>query len=139
MRKICSLLLISSIALVAKAEEFVAQHQQTSSVPNGRFEIIQSELAVRWTFKLDRFNGRIWQLVLNKDDNNTWGEMLVLGIPKPSSPPHPHFQIFTSSLAVRFTLLIDTDTGKTWQVTTDKGKNKDGTVYEITYWSPFSE
>ena len=106
---------------------------KTDLPSNAIFEIIQSSLAARWTFKIDRFTGRIWQYVRTKDDDNVWEEMLVL--PKPTSSTRPKFQIFLSGIAAKFTFLIDNDNGKTWVLTTSKDKNGD----ELTYWNQLSE
>jgi hypothetical protein len=114
-------------------------HQQTVAPSNARFEIVQSELAAKWTFRLDRYTGHVAQLTHNKDGDNVWQEMRVIGIPYITSPTRARFQIFTSGLAARHTFLIDTDTGKTWVIATSKGKNEDGTDYEDSLWQPFSE
>lgn len=114
-------------------------HQLTSSPSAARFEMVQSPLAAKWTFRLDRYSGRIWQLVKTSDDDSTWEETPVMGLPKGQATARPHFQIFTSGLAARHTFLIDNDTGKTWVVVTGKRKNKDGTEYEINAWQPFAD
>ena len=114
-------------------------HEKTTAPTNARYEIIQSELAARLTFRLDRFTGRVGQLVHTKEDNNSWEYTFVRDLPAIIPPYHPRFQIFTSGIAARHTFLIDTDTGKTWIVTSGKGKNPDGTEYERTVWEPFEE
>ena len=63
--------------------------------------------------------------------------MLVVGIPKTSA--RPHFQLFVSSLAARYTFLIDNDTGKTWVVANSKSKDKAGVEHEYNIWQPFAE
>jgi hypothetical protein len=132
-----SLLLVFGLTL--RAQEPSDIHQQTVAPSSARFEIVQSELAAKWTFRLDRFTGHVAQLVHNKDDENAWEEMRVIGIPYIASPTRARFQIFTSGLAARHTFLIDTDTGKTWVIVTNKGKNEDGTEYEVSLWQPFAE
>lgn len=47
-------------------------HQKTSTPPDARYDVIQSQLAAKWTFRLDRFTGRVWQLVKTQNDENTW-------------------------------------------------------------------
>jgi hypothetical protein len=101
--------------------------------------MVQSPLAAKRTFRLDRYSGRIWQLVKTSDDDSTWEEMPVIGLPKGQATGRPHLQIFTSGLAARHTFLIDNDTGKTWVVVTGKRKSKDGTEYEINAWQPFAD
>lgn len=49
-------------------------HQATVPPPGARYEIIQSQLAAHWTFRLDRFTGRVAQLVRIEDDESTWEE-----------------------------------------------------------------
>lgn len=111
-------------------------HQSTAPPPAARFEIIQSQLAARWTFRLDRFTGRVAQLVKTDDDDSTWQEMQVVGRPAIATPTRPRFQLFTSGLAARFTLLLDTDTGDTWQVVASKRKGADGEEHEVQVWQP---
>lgn len=129
-----------AMSAVAAGQDYPSSPpQQTSTNPGARFELLQSPLAARWTFRLDRFTGRVWQLVKTKDDGNTWEEMLVLGLPKLQSATRARFQLFTSGLAARHTFLLDSDTGKTWVVVTGKGKNKDGHEFEYNAWQPFIE
>jgi hypothetical protein len=114
-------------------------HQLTSPPSAARLEMVQSPLAAKRTFRLDRYSGRIWQLVKTSDDDSTGEEMPVIGLPKGQATARPHLQIFTSGLAARHTFLIDNDTGKTWVVVTGKRKSKDGTEYEINAWQPFAD
>jgi hypothetical protein len=94
--------------------------QITSMSPSSRFEIVQSELAARWTFRLDKFCGRVSQLVSAKDDEFTWQDMAV--VQRPACSNTARFQIFTSGLAARQTFLLDAQTGKTWQLATSGGE-----------------
>lgn len=90
---------------------------QSSTPPAGaRFEVISSPLAVKWTFRLDRVTGRVTQLVATRDGDAKWEEMTVVGLPTLAENGRDRFQIFTSGLAVKWTFLIDTATGKTWQL-----------------------
>ena len=114
-------------------------HQTTTTPPNARFEIIQSELAVRWTFRLDRFTGEVSQLVKTKEGESAWENTVVIGRSASSQAARARFQLFTSGVAARFTFLIDADTGKTWQLTSSKKKLPDGTEEEVNTWEPFAE
>jgi len=115
-----------------------ASHQTTSAIPNARYEIVQSAMAARWTFKLDRYTGSVWQLVATSDSGLTWEGMMVAQSPTVTSPSKPRFQLFTSGIAARHTFLLDTETGRTWQLTAQKFTPKDGTQeIEINVWQPF--
>jgi hypothetical protein len=116
-------------------------HQRTAVPSNARYEIVQSEIAAKWTFRLDRFSGHVSQLVQTKAGESSWEVMPVIALPTltTSQATRPRFQIFTSGLAAKFTFLIDTDTGKTWQLTTTKSKTPSGEEFEYNSWEPFNE
>ena len=114
-------------------------HQHTTPPAGARFEIVQPELAAKWTFRLDRFTGNVAQLVKTEDEDNTWEEMTVRNLPPVKAPLHPKFQLFTSGVAAKYTFLIDTETGKTWVLLTGKKKRADGVEYEAHSWVPFAE
>ena len=95
-----------------------APHVMTTPAADARYEILQSSLSDRWTFRLDRYCGRISRLVETPEKNHTWEEMDVKALPNCNISPRPHFQIFLSSLAARFTFLIDTESGETWKLLT---------------------
>lgn len=111
-------------------------HQSTTAPPESRYEIIQSQLAARWTFRLDRYNGEVMQLLLNKEKENVWEKVLVVDLPRVKNPTRPRFQIFTSGLAARHTFLLDTVTGKTWTLIFDSVPTKEGEA-EAPVFKPF--
>jgi hypothetical protein len=117
---------------VARGQESPINNQ-TAPPPNAKFEIVQAQTAAKWTFRLDRFTGDVWQLVRTKTGGNAWESMRVIDAHQ-SVSAHPHFQIFLSGLAAKCSFLIDTDSGNTWTLTTltdDAGKE-----VEIV-WKPF--
>ena len=105
-------------------------HQTTTPPSDARFEIVQSPLAAKWTFRLDRYTGRVYQLVKTQGDGVAWETMLFLGGPEASKPMRPKFVIFSSGLAARHTFLMDSDTGQTWILTNILG---------VPGWQPFKE
>lgn len=139
MRRIVAICFIAYTGFVGASDFSSPAHQLTSAPPNARFEILASPLAAKWTFRLDRYTGRIWQLVTNRDDENTWEEMEVIRLPKAKTAARPRFQLFTSGLAARHTFLTDNDTGKTWVLASGKVTNSDGTESDVTGWQPFAE
>ncbi len=126
-------LLILVSASSAYAQSADPSPSQTSAPATSRFEIIQSPLAAKWTFLLDKYTGRVQQLVKTKDDGTAWESMLVIGLPKAALDPKVRYQIFTSGLAARHTFLLNVDTGQSWVLTTFKDE-KSG---DVTGWSPF--
>lgn len=124
-----------AVPVVARGD--ITLHQSTAVDPDSRYEIVQSQLAARWTFKLDRYTGEVMQLLLNKEKANIWEKVLVQDLVKIKNPAKPRFQIFTSGLAARHTFLLDTVTGKTWTLIFDSVPTKDGELEEIVF-KPFS-
>jgi hypothetical protein len=114
--------LVSGLSTSLLAQQPSNLHQQTTPPPGARFEILQSQLVARLTFRLDRFTGHVAQLVKTKEDDNAWDEMQVVGLPSIPNPARARFQLFTSGIAARHTFLIDADTGKSWVVVTAKRK-----------------
>ncbi|MDR3651726.1 MAG: hypothetical protein P4L34_01990 [Paludibacter sp.] len=126
-------ILFIASSLSSYADDLNNLQQSTATPPNARFEIVQSQLLVKNTFRLDRFTGRISQLVKTSADEMTWENMIVEKLPQIEKPIRARFQLFNSGLLARCTYLIDTDTGKTWILveTTDKDNNSD------YLWEPF--
>jgi len=108
-------------------------HQTTAACSDSRFEIVQSQLAARWTFRLDRFTGEVMQLLLNAEQENVWAKVPVQDMPKIKPGNVPRFQIFTSGLAARHTFLLDTLTGKTWTLIFGSIPTKDGETEAIIF------
>ena len=104
-------------------------HQSTPQPREGRFAIVQSPLAAKWTFRFDRYTGNVDQLVKTRNGEVTWQKMLVLSLPDTSGTREARFFVFTSGLAVRHTFLMDCQTGKTWILTSGPG--------DIVGWIPF--
>ena len=131
---------VFSLANVAAAQPNISDVHQTTTPPaDARFEIVQSQLAAKWTFRLDRYTGRVHQLVKTQDGEMAWETMMVEGMTEFSKANKPRFIIFTSGLASRHTFLMDAETGKTWvlRTTTYPGLGED--PFEITGWWPFEQ
>ncbi len=135
-------LLICLITSVALGQEMPNNVPQLSSpVNNAHFEIVASRWMRREIFRLDRYSGRIWQLVVSGEgDAKTtfWQDMREENIPFLSSSNHPHFQIFLSGEFVADTFLIDTDSGSIWRMVEATKKSPEG---EIKYllWEKMGE
>ena len=138
MKRVLVLILWAARSVAVVAADIAPSHQQTSPISGARVEVLQSTLAAKWTFRLDRYAERVWQRVRKKDDDNAREEMPLVDL-KVQASASPRFQLFTSGLAVRHTFLIDGDTGKAWLVVTSKRKQPDGTEHEHHAWQPFAE
>jgi hypothetical protein len=76
----------------AFAEEYFA-HTSSLVPQSDRYEIVQSEIAAKWTFRLDRFCGNVVQLVSTADGSDAWQNMPVDGLPKCQGDWKPHYQL----------------------------------------------
>ena len=114
----------------ASAQVRAVVHQSTTQPTDGRFEVVQSPIAAKWTFRLDRFTGSVGQLVRTKNDELAWEKMSVLDLPAISNPDKARFVIFTSGIAARHTFLLDSQTGSTWMLTSSGD--------QFHYWRPFA-
>jgi hypothetical protein len=135
---LANVLWLSSGSALA-ADVSVQSPQLTSTPPGARYEVVQSTIAVKATFRLDRYTGRVWELVRTNKDQNTWQQTRVYDLPQMPGANRPRFQLFTSGIAIRHTFLIDADTGKTWVLVTGKEKDRDGAELEYRAWEPFAE
>ena len=83
MKKILALLLFActSVACMAEPRDPVS-HSSSTLGGQARYEMLQSSLAARWTFRLDRVCGNVSQVVVAKSENMTFESMFVMGLPK---------------------------------------------------------
>lgn len=110
---IVSLMLFTLKSSPARSSE-TATNQITPVPSDARFTLIQSEVGSKWTFKLDRLTGVVYQLTMPENENNRWERMRIEGLPKIDNPIRPRFILFTSAIGPRWTFLMDTSTGRTW-------------------------
>jgi hypothetical protein len=99
-------------------------HEKTSLPAAARYEIIQSAVAAKITLRLDRWSGEVDQMVSRADSSIGWQ-----GVPRELNPvrdqqivAEANYQIFSSGIAIRYTFLINSNTGATWQLTEDPSR-----------------
>jgi hypothetical protein len=100
---------------------------QSSKIPeDARYEIVQSTINARGTFKLDRFTGKVYQFVMNEDSTNRWQEIPRTFNPKDGATVKgkPNYQLFLSGLTRRFDFLLNVRTGATWEIMVDENGNE---------------
>lgn len=117
--------IVFSFFILFLATSICAQVQtynsKSTSFPNdSRYELIQSELAAKLTFKVDKYSGDVYQLVLASDQSLTW--QLIIREKSRNDKQNANrvnYQLFTSGLAVKYTFLLNLNSGATWQLSED--------------------
>ena len=109
--------------------------QETVAPENARYAVVQSTLAARYVFKLDRYTGRVWQLATGEDGSSEWREIEVLGLLPQKVPESPRYQISVSGVG-KWKFLLDTVTGKTWMLTDIVSDVKDDGRLPGAAWVP---
>jgi len=108
------------ILLTTEGWSQATYHNQFSNTPEtSRFQIVQSEIGARYTFNIDKYTGSVFLLVKSKS-GFTWRiiESENQEFDKKISD-QVNYQLFTSGLGLRYTFLINVNTGITWQLTED--------------------
>jgi hypothetical protein len=94
---------------------------QTTSLNGGRWEFFMSDVAVRYTFKIDKFTGDVFQYVKREDETYTWQIVEkyrnVNDIVKENVI---NYQLFSSGQGIRYTFLLNTNSGLTWKLVSTK-------------------
>lgn len=98
-------------------QDLQSVQKQTSTLPSdARYEIVQSGIGSQWTFKLDRITGNVERLASTESGNLVWIKTRVLPHPKAVNSAKPHYQIVVASQPPYVALLLDTESGATWQL-----------------------
>ena len=102
----------------------------SSTVPDSaRYEVVQSPLLAKLTFRLDRFTGETWQFVTKKKGGYAWQRVERLELSNDSKVAgRVNYQMFLSGIRAQTTVLINTNTGASWYIAEDP---KEG-----VFWSP---
>ena len=127
MKRLFLILILASLVCHGWTQE-TNNHQYSSAPENSRFQIVQSEQGARFTFNIDKYTGSVFLLVQGKS-GVTWQlidseEQLY----DETIPNQVNYQLFTSALGIRYTFLININTGITWQLVEDKKTN-------VYWWS----
>jgi hypothetical protein len=119
MRQSCGVVfLLLGWGRAAQGQTEFVQHESTGVPSSSRYEIVQSSLLVRSTFRVDKYLGVVDQLVITKDSALTWQPMARWQHPN-SDPRHAgqvNYQLFLSGIANRYTFLMNLNNGSTWQL-----------------------
>ena len=120
-----NIILLTLATLVSSIATAQLRNSDTTTktiVRSPRFEIIQSPLAVTETFKLDTYFGDAQQLYVDSNGTYYWHSLLRLPGKGLDTwlPNSSNYSIFFSTLGVRYTYLLNVNTGTTWQLVIDK-------------------
>jgi len=75
-------MLAAALPIAVNAQEMpISPHSSSTLAPNARYEIVQSHLAAKWTFRLDRVCGFVSQLVKTRDGGAAWEAMPIQKLP----------------------------------------------------------
>jgi hypothetical protein len=101
---------------------------QTTSLNGGRWEFFMSDVAIRYTFKIDKFTGDVYQYVKREDETYTWQivekNTNVNDIMKENVI---NYQLFSNGQGIRYTFLLNTNSGLTWKLVST---NVGGLIFE---------
>ena len=119
MKQIILLIVLCFISLTSSALE--TQKAVKTSTEGGRYELVQSEIARKYFFKLDKYTGDVYQLVLKSNGDKTWQKMQVIGLGLDTIKEDTiNFQIFMGGMAVSDCFMINIHTGKTYLLYQDE-------------------
>jgi len=134
MRTPASWLIVASLCVVAAAKaaaqsEF-AQHERSEVPPESRYQLVQSTLVARSTFRVDKVLGHVDQIVMREDSTLTWQRIPRRQHPDgdPQVAGRVNYQLFMSGLVNRDTYLMNINNGSTWQLVLTK--------QETLVWQP---
>ena len=111
------ILLLSSPVLAG--DDIVHEHLTTQD--SYRWEIIQSSISVTVTFKVDKWTGKVWEIVRDSEGDFSWRYIPFVDV---RSAPYDKiaYKIFTSGIQMRHTYLINVNNGATWLLAADSKK-----------------
>lgn len=123
MKKLKLILLLLLCLIINLYSQEKRQAVKTSQT-GGRYEIVQSEIFRNQTFKLDKYTGKVLQLV-----NTLYDRVLWQDVPKNTSnpdivlPDKINYQLFLGGMFARDCFLLNINTGTTWLLVKDSVDN----------------
>lgn len=115
----CCSMIALLVPLVATAQTPASNAHQRSLVPaTARFEVIQSQIFARSTYRLDKYTGQAWEATMRSDSTLAWQAITMEAHPAgdPRREGEVNYQLFLSGIANRFTFLLNVNNGATWQL-----------------------
>lgn len=116
-------LLVCFLMLFSIAPSFAddVQIPVSTSTESGRFEFIQSTIARRVSLMLDKYTGKVWQMVQISDRGDIGFEPVPKDIPSTDAKSQKiNYQLYMSGTALRDCFLLNINTGEVWQLAEGK-------------------
>ena len=118
MKRTVLLFMFCMMALMLNAQKNFSSVK--TSVEGGRWEIVQSEIARRDTYKIDKYKGDVYMFVKKKNGEYTWQKLNRVGEDYDKIEDGKiNFQLFLGSISAQDKFLININTGETWQIYED--------------------
>lgn len=128
MKKILFILVGFFAIVIPATAQYTGYKAQSTSLAGGRYEIIMSDIALRNSFKVDKFLGDVYLLVRKADGSITWEKMIKnIALNNPIMPDQINYQLYMSGIGLKYTFLINIHSGVTWQLVEDNS-NKENPV-----------
>lgn len=91
-----------------------------TSVDNGRYEIVQSEIMRRLIFMLDKYTGDVYLNLLSTKDERVWRKLKKVGSTNDVTPQTQiNYQLFVGGFSINDIFLLNINTGETWYIFQD--------------------
>ena len=129
MKKTILSLLISFIALNAFSQN--ANTAVSTNTEAGRYEIVMSNLQAKQTFKVDKYNGDVFQLAERSDGTFVF-ERLYRDTSSAIDTRYPNqinYQLVMSGILAKCTFLININTGEVWNLVYDSKARENWLIY----------
>ena len=124
-RQIVFALGLSLVPVLAFAQDATRPSASTTVPSYGRYEIVQSPLVASLTIRLDRFTGSTWQFVTTKNGDFAWQLLPRVGADAQKLiQGRVNYQLFTSGIVVKVTILMNVNTGQSWYIAEDSKKGE---------------
>ncbi len=103
-----------ALFLYAQLNAQVSRSAVSTEMNDARFEVIQSPIIRKYTFYLDKCEGKVYQLVTTNSGGYAWELMNIYSYESNVEYTEPTYQIFLSGIVVADSYLVDTKTGRIW-------------------------
>ena len=116
-------------SLVSFAQRYTEKQAVFTSQTGGRYEIVQSDIRRSLTFRLDKYTGEVYRLVVKQNDEFCWEYVKIYDQDKVDRDHYDNteitYQLYLGGIAVADCFLLNIKTGDTWQLIHDNEMNID--------------